>query len=78
MPATIVTHPTHLAVFQSAAGRLLKARQTARESADMAWLGVLLTSFSSIELDLLVAKGFLSRHDLGLLRRAGNSLGGKR
>jgi hypothetical protein len=55
------------------AGRFLAERDVHRLRADLMWLGSLVL-FSDHELRLLNDLGFLSQHDLDLLRQAGRAV----
>jgi len=56
------------------AGRFLKERDRHERQADLMWLGTMAATFSDHELRLLNDLGFLSPHDLNLLRQAGREL----
>ena len=53
------------------AGRFLKERDRHQQQADLMWLGMLVALFSDHELRLLHDLGYLSQHDLDLLRQSG-------
>lgn len=53
------------------AGRFLREREQQQRQADLMWLGTMVAMFTDHELGLLRDLGFLSPHDLDLLRQAG-------
>ena len=53
------------------AGRFEKERDRCRRQADLMWVGAMTAMFSDHELRLMNDLGFLSEHDLRLLRQAG-------
>lgn len=53
------------------AGRFERERDRCRRQADLMWAGAMVTQFSDHELRLMNDLGFLSQHDLGLLKQAG-------
>ena len=53
------------------AGRFLEERDRQQRQADLMWLGTMVAMFSDHELGLLRDLGFLSQHDIDLLRQAG-------
>jgi hypothetical protein len=53
------------------AGRFLRERDRHQRHADLMWLGTIVALFSDHELKLLNDLGFLSQHDLDLIRQAG-------
>lgn len=56
------------------AGRFEKERDRCRRQADLMWVGAMTALFSDHELRLMNDIGFLSEHDLGLLRQAGRAV----
>jgi hypothetical protein len=57
------------------AGRLQQERERHQRQADLAWLGAMAAHFTGHELRLLKDLGFLSQHDVDLLRQAGKEIG---
>lgn len=77
--ATINIGPT-LDPFRSrqvpdVAGRFLKVRDGHQRHADLMWAGMLTVYFTDHELGLLNDLGYLSEHDLGLIRQANRKAG---
>jgi hypothetical protein len=56
------------------AGRFTRERDRQQRQADLMWAGVLVTMFSDHEIRLLWDLGFLSQHDLDLLKQAGRNM----
>lgn len=59
------------------AQRFERERDRARRQADLTWLGAMVAFFSDHELRLLNDLGFLSQHDLDLLKQAGRAVVGQ-
>ncbi len=56
------------------AGRFDRERKRHQRQADLMWLGAMTGLFSDHELQLMNDLGFLSQHDLDLLKQAGRGI----
>lgn len=56
------------------AGRFERERDRCRRQADLMWVGAMCAMFSDHELKLMNDLGFLSQHDLDLLKQAGREV----